>query len=123
MRSGGAVNSRSQIPFDRRPDLIDLAGPDYDVDIAARGTKTLIVCSAPRTGSYELCRFLLAAGLGIPFEYMHPQFANQIGPRWGLPAEPLRGENISSISKRFASAACKTAFSPSTCNIGTSPDS
>jgi len=26
---------------------------------------------------------------------MHPQFANQIAPRWELPAEPLRGENIS----------------------------
>jgi LPS sulfotransferase NodH len=89
------VNSRAQIPLDRRPDLVDLAGPDYDLDIAAPATKTLIICSAPRTGSYELCRFLLAAGLGIPFEYMHPQFANQIAPRWELPAEPLRGENIS----------------------------
>jgi trehalose 2-sulfotransferase len=92
---GGAVSSRAQIPLDRRPDLIDLAGPDYDVEIAAPGTKTLIICSAPRTGSYELCRFLLAAGVGIPFEYLHPQFANQIAPRWELPAEPLRGENIS----------------------------
>jgi hypothetical protein len=81
MRSGGAVNSRSQIPLDRRPDLIDLAGPDYDVAVTERANKTLIICSAPRTGSYELCRFLLAAGLGIPFEYMHPQFASQIAPR------------------------------------------
>jgi LPS sulfotransferase NodH len=89
-----AVNSPSKIPLDRRPDLIDLAGPDYDVDIGEVGTKTLIICSAPRTGSYELCRFLLAAGLGIPFEYMHPQFATQIAPRWGMPAESLRGENI-----------------------------
>ena len=95
MRSGGAVNSRSQIPLDRRPDLVDLAESDYDVDITEPATKTLIVCSAPRTGSYELCRFLLAAGLGIPFEYMHPQFAAQIASRWGMPAEPLRGENIS----------------------------
>jgi hypothetical protein len=75
MRSGGAVNSGSQIPLDRRPDLVDLAGPDYDVAVTERANKTLIICSAPRTGSYELCRFLLAAGLGIPFEYMHPQFA------------------------------------------------
>jgi len=88
------VNSRQTIPLDRRPDLIDLTGPDYDVDIGERGSKTLIICSSPRTGSYELCRFLLAAGVGIPFEYMHPQFANQIGPRWGLPTEPLRAEYI-----------------------------
>jgi LPS sulfotransferase NodH len=88
------VNSRSQLPLDRRPDLIDLAGPDYDVDLGEVGTKTLIICSAPRTGSYELCRFLLAAGVGIPFEYMHPKFATLIAPRWGMPAEPLRGENI-----------------------------
>ena len=89
------MNSPSQIPLDRRPDLIDLAGPDYDVDVGERANKTLIICSAPRTGSYELCRFLLAAGLGIPFEYMHPQFAEQIAPRWELPAESLRAENIS----------------------------
>ncbi len=88
------MNSRSQIPLDRRPDLIDLAGPDYDVEITERADKTLILCSAPRTGSYELCRFLLAAGLGIPFEYMHPQFATQIATRWELPAESLRAENI-----------------------------
>lgn len=88
------MNPRPHIPLLRRPDLIDLAGPDYDVDITERANKTLIICSSPRTGSYELCRFSLAAGLGIPFEYMHPQFANQIGPRWDLPAEPLRAENI-----------------------------
>jgi len=88
------VNARSAIPPDRRPDLVDLAGPDYDVEIGERANKTLIICSAPRTGSYELCRFAIAAGLGIPFEYMHPQFANQLGPRWELPAEPLAAENI-----------------------------
>jgi len=88
------VNARAQIPLDRRPDLVDLAGPDYDVEIGERANKTVIICSAPRTGSYELCRFLLAAGLGIPFEYMHPQFASQLGPRWELPADPLRAENI-----------------------------
>jgi LPS sulfotransferase NodH len=88
------VNSRLQIPLGPRPDLIELAGPDYDVNIAEPGTKTLIICSAPSTGSNELCRFLLAAGVGIPFEYMHPQFATQIAPRWELTAESLRGENI-----------------------------
>jgi trehalose 2-sulfotransferase len=88
------VNAHAPLPLDRRPDLVDLAGPEYDTEIGERGNKTLIICSAPRTGSYELCRFALAAGLGIPFEYMHPQFASQIAPRWELPAEALRGENI-----------------------------
>jgi trehalose 2-sulfotransferase len=90
------VNPRPSLPLDRRPDLVDLAGPDYDTEIGERANKTLIICSAPRTGSYELCRFALAAGLGIPFEYIHPQFAAEIAPRWELPAEALRGENIGS---------------------------
>ena len=88
------VNAPSSIPLDRRPDLMDLAGPDYDVEIGQRGNKTLIICSSPRTGSYELCRFAMAAGLGIPFEYIHPQFASIIGPRWDLPADSLKAENI-----------------------------
>jgi LPS sulfotransferase NodH len=88
------MNAHSPLPLDRRPDLVDLAGPEYDTEIGERANKTLVICSAPRTGSYELCRFALAAGLGVPFEYMHPQFASQIAPRWELPAESLRAENI-----------------------------
>src|SRR5262249_46926917 len=88
------LNSRVQIPLDRRPDIVDLAGADYDTGPGERANKTLVICSAPRTGSYELCRFALAAGLGIPFEYIHPQFASQLGPRWGLPPDPLQGAHV-----------------------------
>jgi len=88
------LNPRPQIPLDRRPDIIDLAGPDYDAPPGERANKTLIIASAPRTGSYELCRFALAAGLGVPFEYMHPQFASQFGLRWGLPPDPLQGPHV-----------------------------
>lgn len=72
-----------------RPDLVDLIGPEWDRDEEILPKRTLIICSAPRTGSYELCRFLAAAGLGIPHEYFHPLFAEQLKTRWGLTEDPL----------------------------------
>lgn len=85
------MNAR-QIPLDRRPDLMDLIGPEYDVSAEKPADRTLIICSAPRTGSYELCRFLLAAGVGIPHEYFHPQFVEILQKRWDLPEKILDTE-------------------------------
>jgi LPS sulfotransferase NodH len=73
------------IPKGVRPDLLDLIGPEYDVQSETPADRTIIICSAPRTGSYELCRFLLAAGVGIPHEYFHPQFVEILRKRWDLP--------------------------------------
>lgn len=83
-----------RIPLDKRPDLTDMAGAEYDIVSETPAEKTLIICSAPRTGSYELCRFLMAAGVGIPHEYFHPQFANIFGPRFGIEGNPLAGPNV-----------------------------
>lgn len=44
--------------------------------------KNLIICSAPRTGSNELCRFLHAAGIGIPLEYFNPLWMPELARRW-----------------------------------------
>jgi LPS sulfotransferase NodH len=83
-----------QLPLDRRPDIVAMAGPDYDLPSEIPAAKTLILCSAPRTGSYELCRFLMAAGIGIPHEYFHPDFARDFGPRFGVAGNPLDGPNV-----------------------------
>lgn len=83
-----------RIPLDKRPDLVDMASAEYDIVSETPAEKTLIICSAPRTGSYELCRFLMAAGVGIPHEYFHPQFANIFGPRLGIEGNPLAGSNV-----------------------------
>jgi len=83
-----------QIPKNVRPDIVDIAGPEYDLPSENPAEKTLIICSAPRTGSYELCRYLLAAGVGIPHEYLHPQFAAAMSNRWDLPGDPLSREYI-----------------------------
>lgn len=83
-----------QIPLDKRPDLVDMASAEYDIVSETPAEKTLIICSAPRTGSYELCRYLMAAGIGIPHEYFHPQFANDIAWRFIGKAEPLAGQNV-----------------------------
>lgn len=83
-----------QIPLDKRPDIVAMAGPDYDIRSETPAAKTLIICSAPRTGSYELCRYLMAAGIGIPHEYFHPEFARDFGPRFGVAGNPLDGPNV-----------------------------
>ena len=88
------MQQESQIPLDRRPDVIDLSGPAYDVVATEPARRTLIICSAPRTGSYELCRLLLAAGIGIPHEYVHPRIAPEFGRRFGLGANPLARSSI-----------------------------
>ena len=83
-----------RIPLDKRPDLVDMASAEYDIVSETPAEKTLVICSAPRTGSYELCRYLMAAGVGIPHEYFHPQFANDFAWRFmGIP-EPLAAQNI-----------------------------
>ena len=77
-----------------RPDLLDLIEERYDQQLTSPARRTLIICSAPRTGSYELCRLLVAAGLGLPHEYFHPQFATILARRWSISGDPLAPEHL-----------------------------
>ena len=79
----------------KRPDAMDLIGPDYDRPSTDPAGQTLIICSAPRTGSYELCRYLLAAGVGVPHEYFNPNYAWRLGERWGFGRSPLEPSELS----------------------------
>lgn len=65
-----------------RPTETDLLSESYDQVSTGSHSKTLIVCSAPRTGSNDLCRLLLASGIGIPFEYFNPLFVRVLAARW-----------------------------------------
>jgi len=67
-----------------RPKISELISSRYDSPPGEPARKTVIICSAPRTGSYELCRFLLAAGIGVGHEYLHVEFSRQLAERWGL---------------------------------------
>ena len=78
----------------KRPDTRALIGPEYDRSSPQPAERTLIICSAPRTGSTELCRYLLAAGLGVPHEYFNPNYARQLGERWGFAKIPLEPSEI-----------------------------
>lgn len=82
-------------PAPKRPDALDLIGPEYDRPSPQPADRTLIICSAPRTGSYELCRYLLAAGLGVPHEYFNPNYARRLGERWGFSKNPLEPSELS----------------------------
>ena len=78
----------------KRPDAMDLIGPDYDRPSTDPAGQTLIICSAPRTGSYELCRYLLAAGIGVPHEYFNPNYALRLAERWGFARSPLEPSEL-----------------------------
>src|SRR5215471_19347539 len=73
----------------QRRDMMDLIGPDFDRPAAASARRTLIICSGPRTGSSELCRYLIAAGIGVPHEYFNPEFAYPLAQRWAFIGNPL----------------------------------
>lgn len=90
----------------KRADATDLIGPEYDRASPEPATRTLIICSAPRTGSYELCRYLIAAGVGVPHEYFHPNYSRLLGERWAFADHPLSetqlGRYVNALRRRRA---------------------
>src|SRR5262245_23029007 len=78
----------------KRPDVLALIGPQSEQASSQPADRTLIICSAPRTGSYELCRYLLAAGIGVPHEYFNPNYAQRLGERWGFSKSPLEPSEL-----------------------------
>ncbi len=85
---------------------MDLIGPEFDRPSAESANRTLIICSAPRTGSYELCRYLIAAGIGVPHEYFHPNYSRLLAERWAFAEHPLTetqlGRYIGALRRRRA---------------------
>jgi LPS sulfotransferase NodH len=73
----------------KRPHALDLIGPEFDRAASESAKRTLVICSAPRTGSYEFCRYLIAAGVGVPHEYFHPNYSRLAAVRWGFAEHPL----------------------------------
>ena len=84
----------------KRADAMDLIGPEFDRLSSEPANRTLIICSAPRTGSYELCRFLIAAGIGVPHEYFHGNYSQLLGERWSFNDHPLTEAQL----KRYVAA-------------------
>ena len=67
--------------------LTDLGEPEHDT-VPPRAPvppeRPYVVCSTPRSGSTLLCRGLAAAGVaGVPLEYFHPIWREQLSARWG----------------------------------------
>jgi hypothetical protein len=91
--------SLAGISSSKRPDALALIGPEYDRAASQPAARTLIICSAPRTGSYELCRYLLAAGIGVPHEYFNANYACQLGERWAFSKNPLESSELSRYIK------------------------
>lgn len=73
---------------------MDLLGPRFDHPKGEPAAKTLIICAAPRSGSYELARLLAAAEIGIPHEYFNPTCAGVLAERWGLSPAVLSEQQI-----------------------------
>jgi LPS sulfotransferase NodH len=79
----------------KRPDAMDLIGREFDRTSSEPANRTLIICSAPRTGSYELCRYLIGAGIGVPHEYFHPNYSRLLAERWAFKEHPLLETQLS----------------------------
>lgn len=78
----------------QKPDIVDLIGPWFDRPRGEPAAKTLIICAAPRTGSNNLARLLIAAGIGVAHEYFNPPFAEIAAARWGLALPALAPERL-----------------------------
>jgi len=87
-----------------RADILDLIGPQFDRPRGEPAANTLIICAAPRTGSYELARMLMAAGIGIAHEYFNPHYAEIAASRWGFSAAPL---SIAQIGNYILEVRCR----------------
>jgi LPS sulfotransferase NodH len=80
--------------YSKRPDALQLIGPEFDKPASEPARRTLVICSAPRTGSYELCRYLIAAGVGVPHEYFHPNYSRRAAERWAFTEHPLEERHL-----------------------------
>ena len=79
--------------------------------------KKLFICSTPRSGSYLLCRTMIAAGLGVPHEYFNPVVIHQMAPRLGLadsvgPLQWLPRGRLDRFGLRKAVRAAEADFLP-----------
>ena len=74
----------------RRYSESDVNGPEFDRPPFEGVARKLFICSSPRSGSYMLCRYLIAAGLGVPHEYFNPIVMRPIAERLGF-GETVRG--------------------------------
>ena len=89
----------------KRPDLIDLIGPEFDRPSAEPARRTLIICSPPRTESWELARHLIAAGIGVPHEYFNPNHARRFAERCLFTEDPLSETGAAALHCGVAPAA------------------
>jgi LPS sulfotransferase NodH/glycosyltransferase involved in cell wall biosynthesis len=63
----------------------EISDPDFDQPPCPTRAK-VIICCAPRTGSWLLCRAMIHHGIGIPHEYFNARHISLIGPRFGVEA-------------------------------------
>jgi len=78
-----------QLPLGVRPTAADLTSAAYDLPSEIPAEKTVVICAGSCTGSHDLGRFLMAAGVGIPHEYFDISIARVLAERWGLLDNPL----------------------------------
>jgi LPS sulfotransferase NodH len=54
----------------------------------APSPRRVLLCSAPRTASWSMCRIMIAAGFGTPAEYFNPQHLPVLARRWDVGVSP-----------------------------------
>lgn len=67
---------------ENRPTPAELGTDAYDRESDSPPRHKILVCAGPRTSSKRLGRLLLAAGLGVPMEYLNPRSVAALTARW-----------------------------------------
>lgn len=63
----------------------EISDSDFDQPPCPTRAK-VVICCAPRTGSWLLCRAMIHHGIGIPHEYFNARHISRIGRRFGIDA-------------------------------------
>lgn len=80
--------------FDVSATSIDTKSKKEDINRQSDLRTLLIIISAPRCGSYHLCRILWELGYGMPAEYFNPFFAHALRRYEKRPLTQLRALQI-----------------------------
>ena len=65
---------------------------DQDQGVAELPLRRIVICTSPRTASNSLGYLMLAAGLGMPWEYYGEGRPDVLAMRWGLPVQQPQGQ-------------------------------
>jgi trehalose 2-sulfotransferase len=82
---GAAASSDTTVKFDSNENGMRLLEAEFDQPPPAAPAQLYLICFVPRSGSWALARMLVRLGLGLPSEYFHQVYGQEMAARLGAP--------------------------------------